>query len=471
MDATTGLWRRRFLVALVLVALTMGVSVAGGYWYVDSKLDKAETVELRFDRSRPTANFLVIGSDSREFVESEEDRESFGTVGGKRADTIIVVRVDPETRDALLVSFPRDLWVEVPGQGHTKINSAFLDGPQGVIDTLAHNFDIPIHHYVELDFAGFRNLVDAMGGVEIFVAARARDPQTGLDIPEAGCTTLDGEQALAWVRSRHFQYFESGRWHSDPTGDFGRIQRQQDFLRRLIAQSISSAATNPVRGNRLVDRALDNVVLDSDLGAGDVFKLVRVFRSADPDDVEMLTVPAVVGRRGSASVVLATDEAETVYERLRGDAPLDQAVTPETVTVRVLNGVGSPGLATRTAGQLREVGFLPGGIGDAETFGYETTEIRYRPGGEEQAELVRELIQGAGTLIEDESIGEADVLLIVGEDFDGVEGAGEESTDEATRTDAGGTSGGTSVHARAAEQVQGQDDAPDPTGSQSAPQC
>lgn len=410
-------WFHRFLIALVLASVTALGAVGTGWVYLNAKWANANDVDLELDAG-PAANFLVLGSDSREFVESDQDEAAFGTVGGRRADTIIVVRVDPDTRKALLVSFPRDLWVEIPGRGSNRINSAFQEGPQGVVDTMRHNFDIPIHHYVEVDFSGFRNIVNSMGGVTMYLPAPARDPKSGLNVEEAGCATLDGEQALGWVRSRNFQSYESGTWRSDPTGDFGRIQRQQDFLRRLISQAIESGARNPFRGDNLIDAGLENITVDTGLSVSDVLKLVGVFRSGDPEDVEMLTIPAVVGRRGSASVVLATEEAESVYERLRGDAPLGLAAVPSQTAIRVLNGVGASGLATRTASDLHAHGFLPGGVGDAQSV--ETTEVRYKPGAEDKAELVRSYLGGVGELVEDDSIGDVDVLLVLGSDFDGV---------------------------------------------------
>lgn len=417
----TARFASRYFIALGLATVVTVVGLTGAYAYLSAKWAGAEDIELSTDQG--SANFLVVGSDSREFVASEEDAESFGEVGGTRADTIMVVRVDPKTRKALLVSFPRDLWVEIPGRGSAKINSAFNDGPQLLIDTLRENFDIPIHHYVQVDFAGFRNIVAAMGGVEMYVPAPSRDSKTGLNIPEAGCVSLDGDQALAWVRSRQFQQYESGTWRTDPTGDFGRINRQQDFIRRLMAQAIASGANNPVRGNRVINKALDNVTVDSGLGIGSVLKLAGAFRSADPRDVEMVSIPGAVGRAGGQSVVLIKeDEAAPIFERLRGEGTMDGDVTPSAVRFRVLNGVGSAGIATRTARQLQAAGFQPGtgSAGDAPTYGYETTELRHQPGKEAAAELVRSYLGGVGALVADESVSDVDVVVIVGADFEGV---------------------------------------------------
>lgn len=436
--------------------------IAGAYWWINNKLEGAPRVDLSLDEG--SANFLILGSDSRAFVSTEQDAASFGEVGGERADTLIIVRIDPETRRALMVSLPRDLWVEIPGKGGSKINAAFQDGPQGVIEAIRTNFNIPIHHYVQVDFAGFRNIVDAMGGVEIYSAAPARDPKTGLNVPEAGCTTLDGDQALALVRSRHYQYFESGVWRTDPSGDFGRINRQQDFIRRLIAQSLDSGFGNPARGNDLINKGLKNVTLDSALSTGDVFKLVRVFRSGDPNDVEMAKLPADVGRKGAQSVVLLREaEAAALFARLRGEGSIGGDVAPSSVKVRVLNGTGGSGVATRTSRQLADAGFLPAGAGDAERFGYSQTEIHYRPGEQNKAELLKQYLGGRGKLVEDTTIGiDADLVVVVGSDFTGVSVPVEESLGLPMEPVVSVRSGGPS---------QGQTEEPEPAGEDPSPEC
>lgn len=455
-------WFRRFAFALVLSSVLMLTGVGAGYLYINGKIGNISTVPLELTEG-PANNFLIIGSDSREFVASEQDAASFGEVGGKRSDTIILVRVDPKTRKALLVSFPRDLWVEIPGRGSAKINAAFQDGPQKVVDTISTNFSIPIHHYVEIDFSGFRNVVNAMGGVEMYVAAPARDPKTGLDIPTAGCVTLNGDQALGWVRSRNYQYFESGTWRTDPSGDFGRINRQQDFIRRLISQGLDAGASNPIRGDGLIDSGIENITADDGLSTGDILKLVRVFRSGDPGDVEMLTVPADVGRRGGQSVVILRDgEAEALFERLRGEGEVGGDILPSAVKVRVLNGTGGAGIATRTSRELGEAGFLPAGVGDADRFGYDRTEIHYREGERAKAELLQRYLGGVGSLSEDSSIGPgADLVLVVGEDFEGVSAAG----------DAAGLPAEVAAPMLPVAAVHGQDDEPEPAGTDPSPDC
>ena len=167
---------------------------------------------------------------------------------GERSDTIMVAHIDPDTETGLLVSFPRDLWVEIPGRGEAKLNSAFNDGPQVVVETITQNFGIPINHYLEIDFAGFRNLVNAIGTVPIYFPTPARDFQTGLAIDAAGCHRLDGETALKYARSREYEYVgEDGDWEKDGTADLGRIRRQQYFIRSLANEAVKSGFRNPLK--------------------------------------------------------------------------------------------------------------------------------------------------------------------------------------------------------------------------------
>lgn len=410
-------WFYRYVVALVLTSVTMAVGVGGGWWYINRKLDNAKQVNLNLDVGG--GNYLILGSDTRQFAEqgTNDPTQNFGRVGGQRADTMMILRVDPKTRKGLLVSIPRDTWVDIPGRGMSKINASYGGGPQLVIDTIRKNFRVPINHYVEVDFGGFRNIVDAIGGVTMYVPAPARDTLSGLDVKSAGCLTFDGNLALAWVRSRHFESFESGRWHYDPTSDYGRIQRQQDFIRRLMRQSLKAGTHNPLKGDRLINAALKNVQVDSGLNAGGILKLARVFKSADPNDVEMLTLPSYPANRASQSVVLLKPEAEDVFRRLRGDEPAIPAkVAPADVAIRVLNGAGTVGVASRTADTLQKAGFRTSGAGDADRFSYRETEIRYRTGAKDDATLVQKFL-GLGKLVEVSALRDVDVELVIGRDF------------------------------------------------------
>ena len=426
-------WLWRYALALVLVSGLTAGGLATSTWYLGNTLTHAQSVSVDLDRRLPGAvNFLILGSDSRAFVSNKTDRASFGSageVGGQRADAIIVARVEPKSRRGVLVSFPRDLRVRRPGKsGLHRINESFEQGPQGVINTIKANFDIPINHYVELDFAGFREMVDALGGVRMHIPSPVRDKVTGLDVRTPGCVTLDGNQALAWVRSRHFTYFEAGKWRTDPTGDIGRIDRQQEFVRRLMAQAVQRGALNPVRANRLADATMANIKVDSRVNVRDALRLVQAFRSVGPAAVEMLALPTRVAGSGLAT----TSDSRPVIDRLRGRVPAGavgetaagrnsgRQVSPTDVRVRVLNGTGETGVAGDTSARLAEAGFAPAGSGDAQRFTYARTEIRYEPRARAKAELVARYLKGVGRLVADPGLRNLDVVVIAGADFKGV---------------------------------------------------
>ena len=215
---------------------------------------------------------------TRAFATDPNDQMQFGSgpsTGGQRSDTIMVLHTDPDADRALLVSFPRDLWVDIPGHGHAKINAAFNAGPQRMIETIENDFDVPISHYLEVDFAGFRDIVDAIGSVPIYFPTPARDTNTGLKIDEAGCHNLTGEDALAYVRSRYYQYQTAdGEWHYDPTSDIGRIHRQQYFMRSLAKAAVKAVFPNVTKLNSVFDKAVASLTSDEGLGKSDLLKLV-----------------------------------------------------------------------------------------------------------------------------------------------------------------------------------------------------
>ena len=128
-------------------------------------------------------NYLIIGSDSREqFANDPAAQEAFGTsedTGPKKSDTMMVLHVDPTTKTSMLVSFPRDLLVEIPGRGDGQINAAFNDGAQKVVETLKQNFNLDVNHYVEVDFKAFISVVDAVGKIPVYFAYPARDVNSG----------------------------------------------------------------------------------------------------------------------------------------------------------------------------------------------------------------------------------------------------------------------------------------------------
>lgn len=171
----------------------------------------------------PPVNFLVVGSDSRACIDpNAEDAGQFLDKGdtGNQSDTIMVLRVDPGTNAAAILSFPRDLFVKLAGTNRSaKINAAFAGGnPSRLIQTIEQNFAVPIDHYVQIDFCAFKNIVDAVGGIKIAFEYPARDTNSGLWVPDAGCVALDGTNALRYARSRYFEWSTNGAARGSATG-------------------------------------------------------------------------------------------------------------------------------------------------------------------------------------------------------------------------------------------------------------
>jgi LCP family protein required for cell wall assembly len=433
---------KRFVVALVISLPLIVGGVVGVNMFIDYKVDQIPRVKLKTaentDPADP-ANFLLIGSDTRQLSElTPAEREAYGdpaTEGGQRSDTLMVMHVEPEAKTGYLVSFPRDLVVNIPGVGESKINAAFNAGPQRVVDTLKQNFNLDIHHYIEVDFRSFKDIVDTMGGVPVYLDGPSRDEKSGFEfvgLPPApvppGCYKLDGVMALNYVRSRDLEVYnpEDQQWHADPRGDLGRIDRQQRFLKRLATEAFRKSVNSLLTANRIADDVIPKLKADEALTREDINKLIRSFRRVDPNDPEslqMVTFPTLPGSSSSLGSILETKqpEAEEVLARLRqfGEIPAqEQGPKPSDVRVRVLNASGESGVATKTQDELQRAGFVTVGVGNKPTL--RATELRYRPGSQDKAGVVQFYVGGVGKLIEDDQVVEADVAVVLGKDFKGV---------------------------------------------------
>jgi len=421
----------RFVTALVLVVVITAGVIAAAYAQAERKVRAIAVARIDPSILEPGGNFLLIGSDSRAFVDTSNDVRQFGSAQqttGQRSDTIMVAHVEPNGT-ALLVSFPRDLWVDIPQIGHAKINAAFNAGPQRVIETIESDFDIPISHYLEVDFAGFRRIVDAIGSIPIYFPAPARDVKSGLYQYQAGCRHLNGDQALAYVRSRYYESLQNGRWSYDPTSDLGRIKRQQYFLRTLAQQTLHTAESQPWRASSIAGTMLANLQRDPTLGFSSLRALAYAFHN--PGGVETLTLPT--SRHffdGQDALVLDEAQAAPLLARLRtggsGGAPAGNSstaarVSPGSVHVAVRNGSGRTGEGARAVANLRRLGFAAiSPATNADRTDYAVTEVRYAPAARAGADLVLASLGGAGRLVQSSTGSGVDVELVIGRDYHGL---------------------------------------------------
>ncbi len=267
-------------------------------------------------------NFLLVGSDSREGADpTAPDYGGIGPatgVGGHRSDTIMVLRRDRNGGPAALLSIPRDLWVTnaVSGQ-QGRINSAYQDGPATLIQTVQQSLGIPIHHYVEIDFQGFKSLVDSIGGVQICFPTPARDEHTGLNITAPGCYVLDGIQSLAYARSRYYETLENGVWVRDGTSDLGRTKRQRLFVNTALQATIASIKGNPFRTGDLLAAGTGAVRIDDGL---DVLGTAGALRGVLGAGLQPYSLPVVPHTVDGNAVLLLGDTANVVLDYFKGVA-------------------------------------------------------------------------------------------------------------------------------------------------------
>ncbi len=272
-------------------------------------------------------NFLLVGSDSRAGADpASVDAAGIGTeaeVSGHRSDTIMILRRDKSSGDASLLSIPRDLWVQVPGHDNKRrINSAFNDGPEILVRTVRQELGIPIHHYVEIDFFGFKSLVDALGGVEVCVDYATRDVSTGLNITEPGCHILGGVQALAYARSRHYEEYRDDQWHEDPGSDIGRIKRQQQFVDLALRTALARIKVDPFAAGRLVTAIGSALRVDDEL---DPVTAAASLRSAVDSGIATYSLPVFGETIGGNAVLLLGEGSDAVLAYFRGEGPAPAA--------------------------------------------------------------------------------------------------------------------------------------------------
>jgi len=430
------------VVAGVTALVVVTVAVLGALLvYRYQQIDRIELPDgLLPDEARgDPQNFLIVGSDSRNFVEVDAERDAYGTadeVGPPKADTILVARTFPDDDRIALVSFPRDLWVDIPGAGQGRINTAIEGGTARLVETLDQHFGIPINHVVQIDFRGFKGLVNAVGGVDVYFPSPVRDwdreknlSPTGLEIRDGGCVRLDGDTALAYVRSRHYERLIDGEWHPDPTGDLNRITRQQDFIRRTLRQSLSRGLGDPRRLNDVVRSAVDFVELSEGLGFLDILAFGRQFRSLSAESLETYSLPTKPGvTAGGAQVLYLQDEAaQPVLDVLRGRIARPEVLLPGSVRLNIVDGSGARNQLQRAAFRLAAAGFIVANTGDAADVTRMTT-IRYGSGQRGKAELLATALVGPSELVEDADLAGVDVVLVLGRDFRGVKETAPTST-------------------------------------------
>jgi LCP family protein required for cell wall assembly len=414
-------------VSLLVIILLGGAGGYGLYFYYHLQGKVQEDVPgVRPGEEDQPFNVLLIGSDSREGL-TEEEKLDFGAadVGGERADTIIIAHIDPEANHVTMVQFPRDLYVPIPSLGSNKINAALLGGKAELVKTVSDLTGIEINNYAQVNIAGFRDVVDAIGGVDICISEPVPfDSQTGIEvtqeeIDESPLIHFDGERALRFVRSRNF-----------PTGDFERIRNQQRFLSAAIDKALNVGMIFDLgKVKRLADAAGDNLRVDKGTDLRELIRIAQRFRSFDPENYEAYTAPNLgTARNEAGSVVLPDLEALGIMFNAIEDneSPAEATDIPNvdvsTINVGVYNGTLEDGVAAAAAEELKTATTIVGetisvvDVANADNFNVKEPFIRYDPandGARLKAQLIAAAIPGVEIKKGETPVG-VDVEVVVG---------------------------------------------------------
>ena len=315
------------LVAALVVFVSL--SAAGARQIVSATNQQLDTVQRDLEatsalsaQSAGFENYLLVGSDSREGADpSDPDFATMGNEGdvsGRRSDTLMVFHYDYATGAGALLSFPRDLWVRIgDGENTARINTAYQEGTDVLVRTMQSNFNIPIHHYLEINFQGFKGLVDAIGGVQICVQFPSRDKKTGLYMTP-GCNTLDGVEALAFARSRYFETKIENEWKIDGTSDIGRGKRQRKFIAAMLNSGLTRVLSNPFTVASAFDGVTGAIITDSNL---DLAEFAKKMRPAAKGDISRFSLDVYSDTIAGNSILKLGDGSAAVLAFFGGLGP------------------------------------------------------------------------------------------------------------------------------------------------------
>ncbi|WP_353952260.1 LCP family protein [Knoellia sp. S7-12] len=369
--------RRVLVIAGVVASLVVGGTVAACI-RLNGNIDRLDVSKM-LGTSRPTPagdiatgplNILLIGSDVRE-GDGNEDYGSGDWEPGQHSDTNILMHFSGDRKSVTMVSIPRDSMVPAPVGCKadapvdqwkvTQWNQNFnTGGPGCLIRTIEGNTDVFVNHFAVVDFGGFKDMVDALGGVPACTPVAIDDPKAKFTLA-AGKHTLDGEQALGYVRTRY---------SVGDGSDIGRIKRQQAFMSSVAQKATqSSLLLRPDKLLRFLDAATQSLTTDPDFGVGEMREVAESIKGIGVDKIQFVTVPTQEYAPDKNRVQWAP-EADKLWEAIRADRELGAptptpsptsavplTVTPDKIQVQIANASGVPGLAKQTVTALNVQGF------------------------------------------------------------------------------------------------------------------
>jgi LCP family protein required for cell wall assembly len=308
--------RTALIVVLVLLLLMIGV-----YFYLDSRLHRIDVFSDYNGRpaDTPGTNWLVVGSDSRDGLSSAQRKELHtGKAVGKRTDSMMLLHIGDH--GTTLVSLPRDSYVPIPGHDPNKLNAAYaFGGPKLLVRTVEQATKIHIDHYAEIGFGGFVGMVDAVGGVDMCIPQPIKDTAAGIDLKK-GCQTLNGPEALGFVRTRH----------AFASQDLQRVQNQRKFLAALTHKATSPGTLlNPFHIVPFVLRSTDDFSVDQDDHLYNLAGFAWAMRGLTKGDGLTTTVP--LGGNGyspsvGAYITWSPTGSAALFRALREDRPVPKSL-------------------------------------------------------------------------------------------------------------------------------------------------
>jgi LCP family protein required for cell wall assembly len=422
-------WPRRVLVAVNLVVALALIASGSVYGYARLTLASIRT-QAAPDLSAPSLgpgayhglpaeNILLIGNQTRSELTNPKQIAEFGNpklLSGSLSDVVMILHLDPQNRSASLISIPRDLFAPMPAGSLVgpwgKIDAALNNGANGadnMIKAIHQDFGIQVNHYVELNFDGFMQTVNALGGVRMDFPERLYDPYSLLGIYHTGCQLIHGFQALALVRSRHLQYDPPGvspadpaAWPHDPLSDLSRIVRDHEFLKALLTRAEHRGLSNPFVAVRFVHALINQIVMDPGLRS-QLPQLVERFGHLASASIPTLTIPVTTagaltgytyGGVSYGDVDFPEEPAD--WNAIKSWDP-SALVTSRPQQVVVVDGTGAgTGPAQVVTAALARDG-LPVGTPGVATVEAATTEtlVQYHPGQEPMALDVMKQLRGA----------------------------------------------------------------------------
>ncbi len=431
-----------------MVVATCLVAAGAVYAYARYRIDSIRTVAApHLTVTAPGAkdsaaglepeNILLIGNETRAGLTNPTEIARYGSpqeFSGSLSDVIMILHLDPAKQTASILSIPRDLFLPMPPDSpvgpYQKIDAALNDGvngPDNLIQAITDDLGIPINHYVELEFDGFENTVNALSGINVDFPEPVFDAYSQLNITTTGCVHLNGTRALALVRARHLQYDPPGDtaperdWPYDPESDLSRIARDHTFLRVLASTAESRGLSNPLTLNAFIEDVIDQITIDPGLKS-QLISLATHYRHIDPNTIPETTLPITEVGGSTGYYYEGADIGDVDFPDQPADnqviAAWDDTALPTSIApaaVDVYNITDTYQLAADTAKSLQADG-LPatsraGGIvpaGTSETF------VQYPPEGLAQAQAVMDHLAGAVMLDPDSTIPTGTIRLEVG---------------------------------------------------------